>query len=116
MRPYPTPPRPSARCRPASARRRLLPTRTSALGGWARPPPDLKARLGRKRGAFRTPRSPPVLSTRRRREHCKNPNTAGQAVWVDARHWGSVEMTARDSFEGGAVVLRDRGPGVRRRE
>ena len=25
-------------------------------------------------------------------------------------------MTARDSFEGGAVVLRDRGPGVRRRE
>jgi hypothetical protein len=37
-----------------------------------------------------------VFSTRRRREHCKNPNAAGQAVWVDARQWGSVGMTARD--------------------
>jgi hypothetical protein len=27
-----------------------------------------------------TPRSLPVLSTRRRREHCKNPNAAGQAT------------------------------------
>jgi hypothetical protein len=24
------------------------------------------------------------------------PTRAGKAVWVDARHWGSVEMTARD--------------------
>jgi hypothetical protein len=30
-----------------------------------------------------------------------NPNAAGQAVWVDARQWGSVEMTARDWFEVG---------------
>jgi YVTN family beta-propeller protein len=37
------------------------------------------------------------LSTRRRREHCKNPNAPGQAVWFDARQWGSVEMTARTS-------------------
>ena len=37
----------------------------------------------------------PVFPSRRRREHCKNPNAAGKAVWVDARHWGSVEMTAR---------------------
>ena len=27
---------------------------------------------------------------------CKNPIAAGQAVWVDAWQWGSVEMTARD--------------------
>jgi hypothetical protein len=47
-------------------------------------------------GVRRTPRSLPVFSTRRRREHCKNPNAAGQAVWVDARQWGSVGMTARD--------------------
>ena len=26
----------------------------------------------------------------------KNPNAAGQVVWVDALQWGSVEMTARD--------------------
>jgi hypothetical protein len=39
---------------------------------------------------------PQVTALRRRREHCKNPNAAGQAVWVDARQWGSVEMTARD--------------------
>jgi hypothetical protein len=33
MRPYPDTPTPRARCRPASACRRLLPSRTSALGG-----------------------------------------------------------------------------------
>jgi hypothetical protein len=37
-----------------------------------------------------TPPSLPDLSTRRRREHCKNPNAAGRAVWVDARAWGCV--------------------------
>jgi hypothetical protein len=39
---------------------------------------------------------PLVTAWRRRREHCKNPNAAGQAVWVDALQWGSVGMTARD--------------------
>jgi hypothetical protein len=34
--------------------------------------------------------------SRRRREHCRNPNAAGQVVWVDVRQWGSVGMTARD--------------------
>jgi len=43
------------------------------------------------------------------REECKNPDAAGQAVWVDARHWGSVEMTARDKFEGGIIFRGDRG-------
>ena len=28
--------------------------------------------------------------SRRRREHSKNPNAAGQVVWVDGRHWGRV--------------------------
>src|SRR5438093_12571257 len=49
--------------------------------------PDLKARLGRKRGAFRTPRSLPVLSTRRRRERYENTKAAGQSVWVGANGW-----------------------------
>ena len=31
-----------------------------------------------------------LFPSRRRREHCKNPNAAGQVVWVDARHWGRV--------------------------
>jgi hypothetical protein len=34
------------------------------------------------------PRSLPDLSTRRRREHRKNPNAAGQTVWVDSSGWG----------------------------
>jgi hypothetical protein len=29
----------------------------------------------------------PVLSTRRRRQHCKNPNAAGRKVWVTACNW-----------------------------
>ena len=41
-------------------------------------------------GVRRTPRFLPDLSTRRRGEHCKNPNAAGQGVWVDARRWGPV--------------------------
>jgi hypothetical protein len=27
---------------------------------------------------------------RRRKEHCKNPNAAGQVVWVASRQWGRV--------------------------
>ena len=34
----------------------------------------------------------PDLSARRRREHCKNPNTAGQGIWVSAREWGLVTL------------------------
>lgn len=37
-----------------------------------------------------TPHILPDLSTRRRREHCKNHNTPGQGFWVDARRWGRI--------------------------
>ena len=30
---------------------------------------------------------PQVTASRRRRNHCKNPNAVGQPVWVDARDW-----------------------------
>ena len=36
------------------------------------------------------PNHSPDPSTRRRREDCKNPNAAGQGIWVDARRWGHV--------------------------
>src|SRR6266496_5384083 len=87
---YPTPPRPVPGVvllqRDAACCRREH--QHSEVGRNLRP--DLKARLGRKRGAFRTPRSLPVFSTRRRRERYKNPNAAGRAVWVNARGWGRV--------------------------
>src|SRR5439155_13370092 len=66
MRPYPTPHAPSARVvllhRVAASCRRE--NQHSEVGRGLRP--DLKARLGRKRGAFRNPRSLPAFSTRRR--------------------------------------------------
>jgi hypothetical protein len=31
-----------------------------------------------------------VTALRRRREHCQNPKTAAQPIWVDARKWGRV--------------------------
>jgi hypothetical protein len=31
---------------------------------------------------------PLTTTQRRRKEHCKNPNAAGHAVWVVARDWG----------------------------
>jgi transposase len=34
---------------------------------------------------------PQVTALRRRREHCKNANAAGQVVWVDTRSWGRVD-------------------------
>src|SRR5438552_8342027 len=46
------------------------------------------------RGAPAGRRDPPISLNsagrpwRRRREHSKNPNAAGQAVWVNARAWG----------------------------
>jgi hypothetical protein len=33
---------------------------------------------------------PLVTASRRRTEHCKNPNAGGQVVWVEARQWGRV--------------------------
>jgi hypothetical protein len=48
-------------------------------------------------GAYSTLRSLPDLFTRRRREHCKNPNAAGQSVWVSAREWGRLTEVPRVS-------------------
>ena len=44
-------------------------------GGAPGPPPEQLTR-------------PSPRVERRRREHCKNPNAAGQSVWVNAREWG----------------------------
>jgi hypothetical protein len=51
------------------------------------------------------PRPVSILGRGGEGEHRGSPNAADQSVCVDARHWGSVEITARDSFEGGAVVF-----------
>jgi hypothetical protein len=40
----------------------------------------------------------PDRSMRSRGGSCKNPNVAGHAVWVDARHWGRL---APDALSGG---------------
>jgi hypothetical protein len=37
-----------------------------------------------------TPLLEGALRWRRRREHCKNPNAAGQAICVGTRNWGRV--------------------------
>jgi dihydrofolate reductase len=66
MRPDPTPHAPSSRCRPASARRRLLPTRTATLGGWARPPPRSEGKAGQETWSLSDSTILPVFSTRRR--------------------------------------------------
>jgi hypothetical protein len=39
---------------------------------------------------FNAPSVRTLEPSRRRREHCKNPNVAGLAVWVDAQGWGRV--------------------------
>src|SRR5436309_2869033 len=92
MRPSPTPPVPGVVLlqRVAACCRREH--QHSEVGRDLRP--DLKARLGRKRGAFRTPRPLPVFSTRRRREWYKNTKAAGQSVWVGSNGWGCAPPAA----------------------
>jgi hypothetical protein len=45
-----------------------------------------------------------VFPSRRRKEHGKNPNAAGQSVWASARGWGFASSTGSRSSVGVAMA------------